>query len=264
MRFLVGIGEITDRLILHRFCGRERKRHGLLVARLQLHFGNIHRAAVDARRRTGLEPAHAKPEGFQALGQPDARLHAVGTRGIGALAGDDARVQIRARGNHDRFYFIHRAEPRRNRRNVPVCQTDGDDHRLLEIQMFLPLEDALHILLIFPPVCLRAQRMNGRTLAEVQHPVLDAAAVRRLCHLAAQRVQLAHEMSFSRAADCRVAGHVAHRVEIDRKDDRAQPHSGAGKPRFDSRVPRADHCHIIASRRIIHTHRLRFPFKILF
>ncbi len=138
--------------------------------------------------------------------------------------------------------------------DLPVRQPEGGgDHGLLEIQMLLPLEHALHILLIAPPVGLRAQRVDGGTLAEVQHPVLDAAAVRRLCHLAAQRVQLPHEMTLARPADCGVAGHIAHRVEIDRKHDGLQPHPRAGQPGLDPGVARADHGHVVPASVKFHT-----------
>ena len=59
---------------------------------------------------------------------------------------------------------------------------------------------------------LRAQGVHGRALAAVEHAVLDAAGVRRAAHLAAEGVELAHEMALARAANGGVAGHVAHRV----------------------------------------------------
>ena len=116
----------------------------------------------------------------------------------------------------------------------------------------------LHVLLIFPPVGLRAQRVYRRALSEVQHPVLDAAAVRRLGHFAAQRVELTHQVPLSRAADGGIAGHIANRVEVDREDDGRKAHPRAGKPRFYSCVSRADDGHIVAPGRVIHMHRLRF------
>lgn len=79
--------------------------------------------------------------------------------------------------------------------------------------MLLPLEQLLHMLLIAPPVGLCAQRVDGGTLAEIQHPILDAAGVRRLPHLAAERVQLPHEMTLARPADCGIAWHIPHGVE---------------------------------------------------
>ena len=110
---------------------------------------------------------------------------------------------------------------------MPVGEANGDHHRLLEVQVFLPLEGAFHVLLIFPPVGLCAQRVHRRALSEVQHPVLDAAAVCRLGHLAAQRIELANQVPLSRAADGGIAGHIADRVEVDREDDSRKAHPRA-------------------------------------
>ena len=122
---------------------------------------------------------------------------------------------------------------------VPV-QPDLRDCGLHQLQMRLPLQRVLHILLIFPAVGLCAQRVHGGAFSAVEHPVLDAAAVGGLRHFSAQRVQLAHQMPLARAADGGVAGHVAHGVEVDRKDRRVQPHPRTGKPRLDPGVARAD------------------------
>ena len=72
----------------------------------------------------------------------------------------------------------------------------------------------LHDLLVAPPVGLGAEGVNGRALAQIQHTVLDTGLIRRLGHLTAESVQLPDQMALSRAADGRVAGHVAHTVQI--------------------------------------------------
>ena len=95
---------------------------------------------------------------------------------------------------------------------MPVLHAKIDDLRLAQQQIFLPLKRVLHHALVAPPVGLRAQRPDSGALAPVEHPVLDAGFIRRLCHLAAEGVELAHEMALSRAADGGVAGHIAHRV----------------------------------------------------
>ena len=82
--------------------------------------------------------------------------------------------------------------------------------------------------------------MDRRPLPAVEHPVLDAAAVCRLCHFSAQRVKLPHQMPLSRSADGGVAGHVAHSVQVDGKHKRAQPHPRCGKSGLNAGVPRAD------------------------
>ena len=69
MRALVGIGQVAHGLVFDRVRGGKRERLDLRVARLQLHAREVHRACVHARRRAGLEPAHAQPQRPAALGQ---------------------------------------------------------------------------------------------------------------------------------------------------------------------------------------------------
>ena len=111
----------------------------------------------------------------------------------------------------------------------------------------------LHDLLIAAAVRLRAQRPHGGALAAVQKAILDAGAVGGLCHLAAERVQLAHKMALTRAADGGIAGHIADRVQIDRKHDGLQPHPRAGQSGLDPGVARADHGHVVPASVKFHT-----------
>ena len=99
-----------------------------------------------------------------------------------------------------------------NRGNGTVLHLNGHDLVLHEKQVFLPLKRVLHILSVFNAVGLCTQRVHCRTLAAVEHAVLDAGFIRGLCHLAAEGVELAHEMALACAANGGVAGHVAHRV----------------------------------------------------
>ena len=110
----------------------------------------------------------------------------------------------------------------------------------------------LHHLLVAPPVGLCAQGVNRRTLAEVQHAVLDAGLVRGLGHLAAERVELAHKVPLARTADGGVAGHVADAVEIHREAHGVKPHARRGKRGFDSCMPCADNGYIAFSRVIFY------------
>ena len=94
--------------------------------------------------------------------------------------------------------------------------------------------------------------MDGRPLSLVEHPVLNAAAVGRLGHLTAQRVQLPHQLPLARAADGGIAGHVAHRVEVDGKHHRRAPHPRRSKACLNSGVPRANDGDLIFSCQIFH------------
>ena len=122
-----------------------------------------------------------------------------------------------------------------------------DDLGLLYAQIFLILKCELHYLLIFSPVGLSTQRVHRRTLAAVEHTVLYAGLVGRLCHLTAESIKLTHEMPLARAAYGGVAGHVAYAVEIYRKAYRVKPHARGGKRGLYSRVSRADDGYIAFS-----------------
>ena len=89
--------------------------------------------------------------------------------------------------------------------------------------------------------------MDGGTLAQIQHTVLNTGPVRRLCHLPAESVQLPDQMTLACAADGRVAGHVAHAVQIDGKADRVQTQSCRGQSGLNPGVACADHGNITFS-----------------
>lgn len=84
---------------------------------------------------------------------------------------------------------------------------------LLEVEIFLLLDNLLHIDVIALPVRLHPQGVDGRAFAAVEHPALNKGSVRRLSHLAAQRVDLPHQMAFGGPADRRIAGHVGKAVQ---------------------------------------------------
>ena len=181
-------------------------------------------------------------------------VHPVGAGVFDTLAHDRPPVQIRPRADHGGPHAVDRARAQDNLRDVPVLGAQVDDLRLPQLQVRRLFERVLHDLLIEPPVGLRAQRPDRRALAAVEHPVLDARAVGRAAHLAAQRVELADKVALARAADGWVAGHVADRVEVDGKDRRLQPQPRGGERRLDPGVPRADHGDIQFSRvKFLHT-----------
>ena len=161
-------------------------------------------------------------------------------------------MQIRARGEHGRTAAVHGAVCRHDGADAAALRLDGHDLRLLDAQVRLQLERVLHHGLILPPVGLRAQRVYGRPFAAVEHPVLDAGLIGRARHLAAERVELAHEMALARAADGGVAGHVADGVHIDGEADGVQSQPRGGQRGLNARVARADDGDVTASGVITH------------
>jgi hypothetical protein len=106
------------------------------------------------------------------------------------------------------------------------------------------LEGALHPRAVPTLVGLRARRPDCRPAAPVQHLELDAGGVDRASHQAAKRVDLPDEMALRRAADCRVARHVADRAVRQRADPHAATQARGRPRRFDAGVPRADDDHV--------------------
>ena len=131
------------------------------------------------------------------------------------------------------FTPIHRAGAQHHGADVSVLAADLRYLRLPQRQVLLLLQRVLHHLLVAPAVGLRPQRPHGGAFGAVEHPVLDAGTVCRPGHFAAQCVQLPDEVSLTGAADGGVAGHVAHRVQINGKADgaHAQPRRWPAPPR---------------------------------
>ena len=120
------------------------------------------------------------------------------------------------------------------------------DHlALADGQMILGKERALHALLVFALIGLRAQGMHSRAFAAVEHAALQGGIVDGAAHFAAQCVHLAHQMSLARAADGGIAGHQGYRIQIEGKQQRFAAHARAGKRSLAARVARADYDDII-------------------
>ena len=80
------------------------------------------------------------------------------------------------------------------------------------------------------------QGVDRRALASVEHPVLDAGPVCSPAHLAAQGIQLPDQVALAGAADGRVAGHIAHSVQVDGENNGLQAHPGRCQGRFNACV----------------------------
>ncbi len=75
-------------------------------------------------------------------------------------------------------------------------------------------EQRLHRLAVELAVGLGAGAADGRALAAVEHPELDAGAVDGPGHEPVEGVDLADQLALGEAADGRVAGHLADGVEV--------------------------------------------------
>ena len=144
----------------------------------------------------------------------------------------DAAAQEGAGGQH----HGGRAEPdtaRSPHAGDPSLFDEQVVSRLLEdAQVVLAFHHAADLLPVQDAVGLGPGRAHGRPLARVQHPELDAGAVGGERHRAAQRIDLADQVTLADAADCRVAGHLTDGVDVVGQQQRAAPHTGRGECRL--------------------------------
>ena len=187
VRALVRVGEVAGHLLARAHIAHEGETLRLLVARLQLHLLIVERARIDARRRSGLE-AH---EADARLGERGGKAHrgalAVRPAAVRVLADDDAPAQIRARRHDDGAREVDLARLRDDAAHALLVLREQEvgDEDLLDVEVLRVLARLLHRELVELLVRLRAQRVDSRALARVEHAELDAGPVRVHAHLAA-------------------------------------------------------------------------------
>ena len=240
MRILIGIGQPAGDLVFRcRFCGKGEGL-GILVPQLDLHFGEVHGAGVDPGRRAGLEPPHGKTKLTETVSQSIGGSQTVGTGMGDSFTGEGHAFQIGAGGQYHGTAGKDRTGGGGHGGDLSVLHAQIHHFRLTYPEMILLFQRLFHHFLIMPPVRLRTQGIDGGPLAPVEHPVLDAGLVGGHAHLSAHGIQLPHQMALAGASDGRIAGHVAHTVQIHGKAYRVQAHPCGGKSRLDAGVSGAD------------------------
>ena len=251
MSRLAGVGQIAHGAVVHAPRGPVGEGFRRFIPRLDLHFGKIHAPPVHPWGRAGLESPQLQAQTAQTVRQSLRGVHPVRAGGIHTGAGNDGAVQIGPGGHHHGLHRMDGPQLRDHGGNRPVFGADLDNLRLFQGQIFLQFQGVLHIFLIPPPVRLGPQGMDRRTLAPVEHPVLDAGMVGGIAHFAPQCVQFPDQVALAGAADGGIAGHIAHSVQIDGKYRRFAAQPGAGQARFDASVAGADHRHVKGFRQIL-------------
>ena len=255
---LVSVGEVAHGPVDRGLPGLKGEGHGIQIPVLALHFGEIHGAGVDPGRGAGLEPAQGEAQLPQAVRQGCGGEHAVGPALPDALAHNGPAVEVGAGADDGRPHREHRPGLEDHMAHPAPGEADGGDLPLAEGQVLLALQGALHDLLVPPPVRLGPEAVDGGALAPVE-PVLDAGLIGGPGHLAAQGVQLPDQVALAGAADGGIAGHVAHRVQVDGKADGPLAHAGGGQGGLNAGVARANHRDIVLSGgKFSHG---RFPFS---
>ena len=141
--------------------------------------------------------------------------------------------------------------PSRSRtpRTRPSSMIERRHFRLLDAKIRLAFQHLLHPDPVLLLVALRARRPDRRTAAGIQQPELDPDRIGHLAHHAAQRVDLAHQVTLGDAADrrdCRTSARSGpvHRDHRGRRPMRAQARA-ASQPAWPRQPPRRRYCSCI-------------------
>ena len=222
VRRFVRVGQPAWHLLARPLVAHEREVARLLVARLDLHLLVVERAGVDAGRRARLEAHEPDARRLERVRELHGRALPVRTAAVGVLSDDDAALEIRARRHDDgrREVDLPRLDEDAAHGLLVLGQQQVRDEDLLDVEVLRLLTGLLHRELVELLVRLCAQCVDSRPLACVEHAELDAGLVRIDAHLAAERIELAHEMAFARAADRRVAGHQGNIIHRERRQKR--------------------------------------------
>ena len=184
-------------------------------------------------------------------------MHTVGAGILDALADNGAALQIGAGADHGSFDMIYRAGAQHHLGYMAVFGADCHHFGLPQAQVLRSLQRVLHHLLVATAIRLGTQRPHRRPLAPVQKAVLDAGAVGRPRHFAAQRVQFAHQMPLACAADGGIAGHIAYGVQIDGEANGLQTQTRGSQSRLNTGVSGADDGNIkLSGIKLVHENSL--------
>ena len=153
-------------------------------------------------------------------------------------------IQERAGRDDQRAARVSRAIFQREPDDTPML--DENSSRLPEnpVDVFLALQRLEHPTPVLLLVCLRARRPHSRATTAIENFELNAGRVDGTSHQAAQRIDLGDEMSFRRAANRGIAGHVRDGVRRQRADRNVPPETRRSIRRFAARVPGTDHDHV--------------------
>jgi hypothetical protein len=222
----------------HRLVGRGRARHA--VAGLLGALAEVDRAAVQPRRRAGLEPALRQLEFLQPRRQADRRRVAGTTAGMVLEPDMDLAVEEGAGRQHHRAGAKADADLRHGADHAIALDHQVVDRLLEQRQVRLVFQHAADRGLVQDAVGLGPGRAHRRPLAAVEDAELDAALVGRQRHRAAERVDLLDQMALADAADRGVAAHGPQRLDVVAQQQGLAAHARGGERGLGAGMAAAD------------------------
>jgi len=213
----------------------------LIIARLQVHGRKVNGVTENARRSSRLQASGGKAKTIQTLRQTKCAAFTNTTARCIILANKNPPAQERARGKHNRAHRYHTTALRHHanhflphaalcsvrcifvrrrsalftryrshcrravapfRKRRTACYREHIDrsvHKRRKIRRCLKRVTCK--LRIHNLVCLRTRSLYCRPPAFVEHTELNHGAVSKLCHLAAERIYFANNISLRNAAN---------------------------------------------------------------
>ena len=161
------------------------------------------------------------------------------------IADEDFTFQIGTCTKNDSLSAIKFAKLSNDARYLAILNLELRNHDLLNIEIIRIFQGMFHQMLVFNFIRLATQGMHGRAFTHVEHTHLNGRSIRIDTHLTAQRIELIHKMTFTRAANGRVARHKCNIIQTDGRHQRAMTHAGAGEGRLTTSMTATDDNDII-------------------
>ena len=186
--------------------GQEGERRRIGIAGLRLEPRPVDGAAIQARRRAGLQPGPVEAEGAQLVAQELGRRLAVAAATVGHLADVGQPVEEGTGGDDHRPGVHGAAVAQQHSGDAPIgADLERRDFRLLDTQVRLLLQHLAHADAVQLLVHLRARRPHGGPRRGIEQAELNPDRIRHLAHDAAESVDLAHQVALGDSADGGVA-----------------------------------------------------------
>ena len=205
--------------------------------------------ASKPRRRAGLQPRPAQIQAPDLIGQNHRRRFAIAAALELALSDVGQTVEKRpGRDDHGAAMDVP-AVHQLNAANPAIFNPQRRHLGLFDPQVRLALQNLLHANPVLLLIALGAGRPDRRAAAGIEQPELNSNRIRHFAHDAAERVDLADEMTLGNTADRGIAGHLRDQVGVHRDHHGAQSHAGAGTRGLAAGVAPTDHDNV---ERLIH------------
>ncbi len=220
----------------------EEREHGRRrVARLLGQPRVVDGAAVDARRRAGLQAPDREAELAQAAREADRCGIAGAAARVVDLADVNLAVEEGADRQHDSLGRDMHSGLRDDAAHARAVEQQAVGVLLEQREVRFGVEQLADGAPVQRAVRLRARGAHGRAFARVQRAEVNAGAVDRTRHAAAERVDLLRQVPLADAADGRVAAHLAQRFQVLREEQRAHAHARRRERSLGAGVSAADH-----------------------